>query len=69
MSVTLSTSQGQGQVTKGHERSPESKNLFFGHAEHSLWPLFQYNSKIEAILQSDFMQVNNREGSGQPWVM
>ena len=27
-----------------------------------------YDSKIEAILQSDPMQVNDREGSGQPRV-
>ena len=28
ISVILSTGQGQGQVTKGHERSPKSKILF-----------------------------------------
>ena len=27
-----------------------------------------YNSKIEAILQSDSMQVNDKEGVGQPQV-
>ena len=34
----LSTGQGHGQVSKGHERPPESK-ILFGHAVHLYSPL------------------------------
>ena len=49
----------------GHERSPVPK-IFFSGMPHMIYSHFcMYNSKVEAILQSDSMQVNNREGSGQ----
>ena len=50
-----------------HERSPET--FFFGHAAHDvlIYSHFcTYSSKIEAILQSDSMRVNDSEGRERP---
>ena len=60
ISVILTTGQGQGQVTKGHQK----QNLFFG-MRHMIYRYFYTkNLKIEVILQSDPMQINVRSISG-----
>ena len=68
ISVILRTGQGQGQVTKGHERSPKSQILFRA-CDTWFMITFHVNSKIEDILQSDSMKVNDKKGSGQPRVI
>ena len=65
ISVILSTDQDQGQVTKGHERSPDLKKYFLGMRHMFPCHFSTQNSKIEAILQSNPMQANNREGAGE----
>ena len=49
-------------VTKGHQKP------FFGHAAHDLSSLLHVEFKNRSHLQSDPMQVNDRERSGQPRV-
>ena len=62
------TEHGLGSRS-GHERSPESKNIFFSGVRHMIYTHFgEYNSKVDAILQSDSMKVKGREGLGQPRV-
>ena len=55
----------------GHERPQKVtrfKNSFSG-MRHTIYShVCAWNSKIEAVLQSDSMQVNDREWSGQPRV-
>ena len=60
MSFILSMGQDQGQVTKGHKRSSESK-ILFGHAPDDLWTLLH----AEFIHRSHFaiwLHASQRQG-------
>ena len=68
INAILNTCRGQGKVTEGRERSPKSK-ILFGLAAHDVRSILHIElKKFEAILQSDPMQVYDREGSDQPRV-
>ena len=58
ISVILNMGHGQAQVTKGHQNKKK-----IGHAVHDLWSPLNVELKNEAILQSDSMQVSDRERS------
>ena len=62
------TKYGSGSMS-GHKRSrkvTKFKNSFLGMRHMFSRHFCTYNSKIEAILQSDPKKVNDREGSAQP---
>ena len=60
ISAILSTGQGQGQVTKGHQ----NQKLFSGHATHDLWLLLRLEFKnwghFAIWPQENQRQVNSR---------
>ena len=67
ISIILSTGQCQGQVTevtKGHQ----IQKFFPGQAAYDLYSLLHVEFKNRSHLQFNPMQVDDREGSGQPRV-
>ena len=66
--VILSTGQGQGQVTKCHERSPNSKILFRACGTCSLGTFARRIKKSKPFCNITPKKVNDREWSGQPLV-
>ena len=65
ITVILSTGHGQSQVTKDHERSPESKILFRACGTWFIVSLLQEEIKNQSHFANWPHESNDREGSGQ----